>query len=106
MCSRYWHLNATMHCPACGKETLWDFTTHFMGDVGSFEHAYRLEEAVNELKGVTVLLDGRIDALTDECPKCEALFDVGAEIVDGKVTRAFPLREVEVRAIIIKNLQT
>jgi hypothetical protein len=106
MCSRYWYLNASMQCPACGKETMWDFTTHFLGDVGSYEHAYRLGEAVDELKGVTVLLDGRINALTGECPHCEAVCDSGAEIVEGKVVRVFPLRQVEVRAIIIKNLQT
>jgi len=85
---------------------MWDFTTHFLGDVGSYEHAYRLGEAVDELKGVTVLLDGRINALTGECPHCEAVCDSGAEIVEGKVVRVFPLRQVEVRAIIIKNLQT
>jgi len=85
---------------------MWDFTTHFLGDVGSYEHEYRLGEAVDELKGVTVLLDGRINALTGECPHCEAVCDSGAEIVEGKVVRVFPLRQVEVRAIIIKNLQT
>jgi hypothetical protein len=66
-----------MRCPACGKNSLWDFTTHFMGDVGSCGHAYRLEEAVDELEGVTVLLDGRIDDLTGDCPRCKAVFDVG-----------------------------
>lgn len=77
-----------------------------MGDGGSYNHEYELGEAVDELKGVTVLLDGRIDALTGECPYCEVVFDVGADIVDGKVTRVFPLRLVEIRATIIKKLKT
>src|SRR2546428_5351827 len=106
MCSQYWHLKASMRCPVCDKETVWDFTTHFMGDIGSYSHEYGLGNTVDELKGVTVLLDGRIDALTGECPHCEAVFDVGAEIVDGKVTRVFPLRQVEIRATIIKNLKS
>lgn len=106
ICSSYWHLKATMLCPACGKENVWDFTTHFIGDVGSYMHEYMPGKDVDELKGVTVLLDGRIDALTGECPHCEALFDVGAEVVDGKVTRVFILRQVEVVATIINKLTT
>ena len=77
-----------------------------MGYPGSCDHEYALEEAVEELQGVTVLLDGRIDGFTGTCPTCEALFDIGAEIVDGKVKRVFLLKRVEVAATIIKNLNT
>ncbi len=55
-----------------------------MGDYGSYDHVYKLGETIPELKGVTILLDGRIDDFVGSCPECEALFDVGARYFRGK----------------------
>lgn len=93
MCASYWHLKAMMTCPSCGKTTTWDLQTHFMGYGGSCGHEYTVGEKVDELEGVSVLLDGRIDDFIGDCPHCETLFDLGAEIVKGRVKRVFILRQ-------------
>src|SRR5438105_154075 len=102
MCASYWNLNAKMTCLSCGKTTTWALQTHFMGDFGSYSHVYTLEETIPELESVSVRLDGRIDDFIGHCPKCKALFDVGAEIVEGKVTEIFILKQVEVRAALVR----
>lgn len=89
MCSMYWNLNAKITCPKCGKKDSWNLSTHFMGDIGSCSHEYKLREDVKELKGVNVLLDGRIDAFVGDCPKCEKVFDLGGDIVNGRVEEIF-----------------
>ncbi len=66
-----------------------------MGYFGSCEHEYVLDEAVDELAGVSVLLDGRIDDFIGGCPKCKTYFDVGGEIVAGKVVNVFILHPVK-----------
>lgn len=103
MCGMYWNLNTKIKCPACGKTTLWNLQTHFMGDLGSCGHNYKLNQKIHELKGVNVVLDGRIDDFIGDCEKCERLFDVGAEIVKGKVVKVWILKEVKPQAIIIKG---
>lgn len=94
MCAMYWNLNAKIVCPYCGKRSLWNLQTHFMGDFGSFEHEYKLGEDVPELKSVSVVLDGRIDDFIGDCIKCGRFYDVGAEIVEGKVKRVWILKGV------------
>lgn len=74
MCSMYWNLSAKITCPNCGEKEKWSLSTHFMGDVGSCSNEYNLREDVKELKGVSVLLDGRIDDFVGDCPKCEKIF--------------------------------
>jgi hypothetical protein len=106
MCLSYWNLKATLLCQVCGKKGTWRLQTHFMGYPGSYEHEYALGETIPELQGVSVLLDGRMAAFSGDCPNCEALFEVGAEIIDGKVRRLFFLRQVKVAATIIKHLNT
>ena len=94
MCARYWNLNVKVTCPGCGKRSLWNLQTHFMGDYGSYEHEYNLNEDIPELEGVSVVLDGRIDDFNGDCEECGRFFDVGAEIVKGKVKRVWVIREV------------
>jgi hypothetical protein len=98
MCASYWNVKATLLCPACGKEDKWELQTHFMGYMGSCQHEYTLGKEVDELEGVTVLLDGRIADFSGSCPKCDARFDVGANIVAGKIEKLFIIRQVEVAA--------
>ncbi len=69
MCASYWNLDTKIKCPDCGKTTLWNLTTHFMGYVGSYSHVYKLGEEIPELEGVNVLLDGRIDNFNGHCGK-------------------------------------
>jgi hypothetical protein len=95
MCSAYWNLTAVVKCPDCKKAAIWNLQTHFMGDFGSCVHEYKLGEEVIELKGVTVLLDGGIEDFIGNCPLCGALYDVGGEIVDGRIKRVFILKRVE-----------
>ncbi len=102
MCASYWNLKAKMTCLCCGKTTIWELQTHFMGELGSYSHIYTTGETIPELQGVSVRLDGRIDDFIGDCPKCEALFDVGAEIVEGKVTEVFILQQVKVRAMLVR----
>ncbi len=102
MCAMYWNLDTKMKCPGCGKTTLWNLQTHFMGDWGSYNHVYKLGEEVPELEGVDVLLDGRIDDFNGECEKCGRLFDVGAKIVKGKIERVWILKEYKRQARIFK----
>ena len=104
MCLSYWNLKATLLCPACGKKDTWGLQTHFMGYPGSYEHEYTPGETIPELQGVSVLLDGRIAAFSGDCPNCEALFDVGAEIVAGKVTSVFLLKRVKVVSKMVRSV--
>lgn len=83
----YWNLNTRLKCPNCGKVSLWNLQTHFMGEVGSCLNNYKLKEKVEELKGVSVLLDGRIDDFIGDCEYCDKFFDLGGEIKDGKVEK-------------------
>lgn len=95
MCACYWNLNTTMTCPSCKKESEWNLQTHFMGDFGSFAHVYNLNQKIPELKGIDVVLDGRIDDFIGDCENCDKFFDVGAEIVKGKVTRVWILEKIK-----------
>lgn len=91
MCSQYWNLYTNIICPKCERKSKWNLQTHFMGDFGSCVNHYKLGEKVDELKGVDVLLDGRIDDFIGDCPKCGNYFDFGANIVKGKAERVFIL---------------
>lgn len=91
MCSQYWTLNAKIKCPKCQKGNIWDLQTHFMGDVGSCVNVYELGEKVEELKGISVLLDGKVDDFIGDCPKCGEFFNLGANIVNGSVEKVFIL---------------
>jgi hypothetical protein len=93
MCSAYWNLMAELPCPGCGDVRERELQTHFMGDAGSCVNYYRLGDEVEELRGVTVSLDGRIDDFTAGCDSCKSHWDVGGEIVDGKVVRVWNLPE-------------
>lgn len=103
MCASYWNLDAKMTCPGCGKTAVWNLQTHFMGYLGSCEHYYKLNESVHELEGVSVILDGRIDDFNGDCEECGKFFDVGAEIVDGKVKRFWVLKEYIRAAKLVKS---
>ena len=94
MCASYWNLDTKMKCPNCGKTSIWNLQTHFMGYLGSFSHNYKLNAAIPELKEVSVILDGRIDDFIGDCPKCEKFFDLGAEIINGKVVKVWILKEI------------
>ncbi|KKQ41849.1 MAG: hypothetical protein US60_C0028G0004 [Microgenomates group bacterium GW2011_GWC1_37_8] len=89
MCSMYWNLNTKLKCPNCGKSSLWNLQTHFLGDYGSCLNEYKLKEKVNELSNTSVTLDGKNDNFIGDCPNCDKFFDLGAEIVDGKVEKVF-----------------
>lgn len=65
-----------------------------MGDIGSFEHVYQLGQRTAELEGVTVILDSHINDFSGYCEACDRFFDVGADIVEGKVVRVWVLREI------------
>ena len=60
-----------------------------MGDIVSYANVYKLGQRVKELAGVSLLLDGRNDDFIGGCPKCRVYFDIGAQIVVGKVKRVF-----------------
>lgn len=92
MCSRYWNLNTKLKCPYCGKASLWNLQTHFMGDFGSCLNEYKLNEKVDELKGTTITLDGKIDDFIGDCTYCNKFFDLGAVIKEGKVKRVYFLQ--------------
>lgn len=62
-----------------------------MGDYGSCLNEYKLNEKVEELKGVSVVLDGRVDDFIGDCAYCGKFFDLGAEIKDGRVEKVFLL---------------
>jgi hypothetical protein len=98
MCGMYWTLDTEITCPGCQTTGLWNLQTHFMGGPGSYEHRYRLGDRIPELRGVTVLLDGRIDDFNGDCEACGRFFDVGAEIVAGRVERVFIIRAWELQA--------
>lgn len=53
------------------------------------KNEYNLREDVKELKGISVLLDGRIDDFVGDCPKCEKIFYLGGEIINGRVKKTF-----------------
>ncbi len=98
----YWNLDTKIKCPGCGKTTLWNLQTHFMGDWGSYSHVYKLGEEIPELEGVNVALDGRIDEFKGDCEKCGRLFTIGADIVEGKVTKVWILKEYTRAANLVK----
>lgn len=81
-----------MKCPKCGKQGMWNLQTHFMGDFGSCVNEYKLGEKVEELKGVSVLLDGKNDDFIGDCPHCGKFFDLGANIIKGRVEKVFILK--------------
>jgi hypothetical protein len=56
-----------------------------MGDFGSYDHYYKLNERIPELDGTSIVLDGNVDDLGGDCAHCGTWFDIGAEIVKGKV---------------------
>ena len=90
MCNAYWNLRVDVECPK-GHRYSDELQTHFMGEPGSCLNYYALGEPVEELQGVTVVLDGRIDAFIGECKDCKAFYDCGAEIIEGRVTRVWAL---------------
>ena len=98
----YWNLNTKMKCPSCGKVSLWNLQTHFMGDFGSYANEYKLNQNIPELEGINVVLDGRINDFTGDCEVCDKCFDVGAEVVKGKVKRVWVLKEWKPQANIVK----
>lgn len=104
MCVSYWNLDTEITCPSCGKVSMWNLQTHFMGYLGSCEHHYKLGESVYELEGMTILLDGKIDDFNGDCEECGKFFDVGAEIIKSKVKRAWILKEVFQVAKVVKNI--
>lgn len=93
MCSMYWNLITKMKCPECGKITLWNLQTHFMGSVGSYINNYKLGDKVPELKGVSITLNDKIDDFNGDCENCGKFFDVGAKIIDGRVEEVFVIKE-------------
>jgi hypothetical protein len=103
MSADYWNLTTMITCPSCGKRSRWRLTTHFMGETGSYSHYYARNEVIPELLGVSVLLDGRIDAFRGTCPHCDTLFEIGARIVRGRVTRVWIIAPIETRAIIVSG---
>lgn len=90
----YWTLDAKVKCPKCSKVKTWDLQTHFMGYMGSCAHYYKLGEKVKELENLTVKFDG-IEGrrFLGDCPNCDGMFDLGAEIIKGKVENVFILKE-------------
>jgi len=99
MSANYWNLLTTLTCLGCGVRFRWRLSTHFMGDTWSCLNTYTRNEAIPELLGVSVLLDGRIDAFRGECPHCETLDEIGARISKGRVTKVWPLGVIEKVAI-------
>ena len=95
MCSMYLTLDAKVNCPKCGEVKTWDLQTHFMGYMGSCQHYYKLGEKIDELENISVILDGKIDDFAGDCPNCDAMFDLGAEIIDGRVKKVFILKEIK-----------
>lgn len=87
MCSQYWNLKAKLTCPSCGKSKMWEVQTHFMGDYGSCLNYYKLGEKIEELGNMTITLDGKLDDFIGQCSTCGKFFDLGAEIIDGKVEK-------------------
>ena len=73
----------------------------FHGRAGSFYNTYKLNEPVPELLGVSVLLDGRIDAFRGDCPRCGELFEIGARIVKGRVAKVWIVEPIETLATIV-----
>lgn len=100
MSADYWNLTTMLTCPACGVRSRWGMTTHFMGETGSFVHHYTLHESVPELLGVSVLLDGRIDAFRGDCPRCDRLYEIGARIIKGRVAKVWIVQEIEILATV------
>lgn len=95
MCSMYWTLNANITCPKCSHNYNGELQTHFMGEIGSCMNYYNLNQSVDELKGVSVVLDGRNDSFIDECPKCNEFNDYGAKITKGKVKKVWAIEGLE-----------
>ncbi len=100
MSADYWNLLATFTCPACGVRSRWRLSTHFMGDTGSCLNTYKRGELIPELLGVSVLLDGQIDDFRGECPRCDRVYELGARITKGRVTKLWVLREIAMLATI------
>lgn len=90
MCTEYWNLTADVECPK-GHRFTDELQTHFMGEGGSCSYHYRLGESVDELQGVSVMLDGRNDDFIGRCPECDEHYYYGAEIIDGRVVRVWLL---------------
>jgi hypothetical protein len=103
MSADYWNLTTILTCPACGERSRWRLSTHFMGETGSYSHSYKRNEVVPELLGVSVLLDGRIDAFRGTCPRCDALFEIGARIVKGRVAKVWPRQRIEKLATLVRG---
>lgn len=101
MSADYWNLKTMLTCPSCGVRSRWEMTTHFMGEWGSFSNSYKLNEPVPELLGVSVLLDGRIDAFRGDCPHCGELFEIGGRIIKGRVAKVWIVHPIETLAIIV-----
>ncbi len=68
---------------------MWNLQTHFMGDFGSCIDRYKLGQEVDELKGVTVSLNGKEEGFCGSCSHCHKFFDLGGEIDKGKVIKVF-----------------
>lgn len=98
VCSAYWNLEAQVSCRKCGHVYTDDLQTHFMGEWGSCENYYEIDEPVEELKGVSVILNGENDDFISICPECKEAGDFGAEIVQGKVVRVWSLPSRDVRS--------
>lgn len=91
MCTQHWNLRVSFSCPNCGAEHS-ELQTHLMGDFGSCVNYYTLGEPVEELKGVSTVLDGQNDDFIGQCTACKAFIEFGAEIVAGAVHTVWPLR--------------
>ena len=92
MCTKYWNLNTKMKCPNCGKASIWNLQTHFMGDYGSCLNEYKLGEKIKELDNLSVVLNGKNNDFIRDCPSCGKFFDLGAKIREGIVEKVYLLK--------------
>jgi hypothetical protein len=106
MSADYWNLTTMMSYSPYGRRSRWRLSTHFRGEWGSFYNTYRLNESVPELLGVSVLLDGRVDAFRGDCPRCGALFEISARIVKGRVATVWIVQQIEILATTVTGSAT
>ncbi|MDD5407115.1 MAG: hypothetical protein PHE73_09280, partial [Sulfurovaceae bacterium] len=52
---------------------------------------YKLNEPIVPLFGITMIMDRKTDWFITDCPKCKKIYDYGAEVKKGKVTKIFLL---------------
>lgn len=92
MRTKYWNLNTRIKCPNCGKNSMWNLQTHFMGDFGSCLNEYKLNEKVKELGNISVTLDGKNDDFIGSCDYCDKYYDFGADIKESRVEKVYLLQ--------------